>query len=405
MSQSSALTSSILILLSEVIKTKPGLILNKEVMGEDIAFADDVDDDGDEHYEDVPLSDEESGDKTDQTSNQAKDTKKNAISWVHNKNISTNRTKTRRYDPNVRNPLFAGAELVDLWELALLKSHYHPSTALFAEKILNDESIDYSGDPMNDFSLKHFLDRFVFRNPKKVDKKANSTSTRVFGRLPSADKTSNQLTISSKEYVNQPENRIPIDEKFIHHYLKQRISQKTDGYDSDVESVTSVEFESLLDRLEPMAKKDFAKDLYKDDKNKKTKKSKKSDEDSDEESDDELGEQFDDEDLDGEDSDMEFDEDDPEFNDAFGGVDSELEEALEENDPELGPKKRKRGFDKITSDLFASADEFAQLLEANESDSGLSDAEVEVDQKTEFRNRRKLGRNKKKKFNRKDIDL
>ena len=148
-----------------------------------------------------------------------------------------------------------------------------------------------------------------------------------------------------------------------------------------------------------MSKKDFAKDVYKEDKkqNKKNKKSKDSDEGSADDFDDQL-----DEDPDGDDSDMEFDEDDPEFADAFGGVDSELEDALEES--ETNPKKRKQGFDRITNDLFASADEFAQLLEANESDTGLSDAEVAVDQKTEFRNRRKLGR-KKKKFNRKDIDI
>jgi len=127
------------------------------------------------------------------------------------------------------------------------------------------------------------------------------------------------------------------------------------------------------------------------------------DEDLDGGSDDDFGE-----DVDGDESDMEYDEDDPDFADAFGGVDSELEDALEENednDSDLRPKKKqKKGFDRMTNDLFASADEFAQLLEANESDSGMSEAEVNVDQKTEFRNRRKLGR-KKKKFNRKDIDI
>jgi len=70
-------------------------------------------------------------------------------------------------------------------------------------------------------------------------------------------------------------------------------------------------------------------------------------------------------------------------------------------------KKPKKGFDKITNDLFASADEFAQLLEANESDNDLSDGEGDhiKDKKTEFKIRRKLGRNKRKKFNKKDLDL
>ena len=400
-------------MISEVLKSKPGLLLTKEVNREDIPN-EDIEDDGDEHYDDVTLSDDERDVKTtEETSDTRDDPKRKGVSWVHNKNIDTNRTKTGHYDPNARNPLFAGAELSDLWELTLMKSHYHPSTALFTEKILNDESIDYSGDPINDFSLKHFLDRFVFRNPKKLDKNsAKSTSNRVFGRVTTYTDSQPSVTINSKDYVNQPESRIPIDERFIHHYLRQRLdSRKTDGYDSDVESVNSVEFESLLDRLEPMSKKDFAKDVYKNNNEKKIKKSnEESDEDSggDEDSDEEFDEHFD-EDPDGGDSEVDFDADDPEFAEAFGGVDSELEEAFDDNESQMVPKKRKRGFDKITNDLFASADEFAQLLEGNESDSGLSDVvdddESKGDRKSEFKKRRKLGRNKKNKFNKRDLDI
>lgn len=32
---------------------------------------------------------------------------------------------------------------------------------------LQGESINYSGDPLEDFTLVRFLDRFAYRNPKK----------------------------------------------------------------------------------------------------------------------------------------------------------------------------------------------------------------------------------------------
>lgn len=35
------------------------------------------------------------------------------------------------------------------------------------------DSIQYSGDPLQDFTLIRFLDRFVFRNPKQLKEKRN----------------------------------------------------------------------------------------------------------------------------------------------------------------------------------------------------------------------------------------
>ena len=391
LSQDSSLTSAILILISEVMKTKPALSLGREVKVNTAVLEDE---DDDEHYEDVPISDdEEKSDKHEDISigtdpgevQNSKEHNPKMVSWVHSKNIDTNRTKTLQYDPNIRNPQFCGAELVDLWELNLLKMSYHPTTSLFAEKMLSNEAIDYSGDPITDFSVKHFLDRFVFRNPKR---KTGSKASRVFGRVPTTS-SADQKTINTKEYVSQSESRIPLDEKFIYDYMKQRMSEKTDDNDSDG-SVSDTEFDKLLDRLEPMSKRDFAKDVLK-----KSKKGKVKDE-----SESELEDQELDEDDAGDDDDLDFDADDPEFAEAFGDVDEELEDALgNQSKDNSRTKKRKKGFDSLSTSLFASADEFSQLLEGNDSDSGLSDEDSKgnTDRKTEFRNRRKLGRNSKKK--------
>lgn len=40
---------------------------------------------------------------------------------------------------------------------------------MFANRILAKEPLNYFGDPLQDFTQMRFLDKFVFRNPKKLD--------------------------------------------------------------------------------------------------------------------------------------------------------------------------------------------------------------------------------------------
>ncbi|EDW34736.1 GL12740 [Drosophila persimilis] len=74
-----------------------------------------------------------------------------------------------KYDPYHRVPAFAGAAYTLRHELLLLRQHYHPTVQVFAEQILEQKRIDYYGDPLRDFGLPHFLERFAFKNPKKLD--------------------------------------------------------------------------------------------------------------------------------------------------------------------------------------------------------------------------------------------
>jgi len=102
------------------------------------------------------------------------------------------------YDPTKREPKYAGADAALLWELAPLALHYHPSVRKFADDVMANPSagIAYDGDPLADFTVRRlafgggarvisslpapsqpispyhvqlmsFLDRFVFKNPKK----------------------------------------------------------------------------------------------------------------------------------------------------------------------------------------------------------------------------------------------
>lgn len=45
---------------------------------------------------------------------------------------------------------------------------------------MEGQPIDYCGDPLQDFTLIRFLDRFVFRNPKQVSAKEIKGSSQRF---------------------------------------------------------------------------------------------------------------------------------------------------------------------------------------------------------------------------------
>ena len=79
------------------------------------------------------------------------------------------------YDSTKRDPQFAQGEHSFLNELHLLEKHYHPSVQRMAKFIIenyNKDIISYNGDPLLDFSLTNFLEKFMLKNPKiKKEKK------------------------------------------------------------------------------------------------------------------------------------------------------------------------------------------------------------------------------------------
>ena len=52
--------------------------------------------------------------------------------------------------------------------------HSHPTIRAFASHVLfkSSEKLEYSGDPLLDFSLSNFLDRIAFKEPKSEAKLA-----------------------------------------------------------------------------------------------------------------------------------------------------------------------------------------------------------------------------------------
>jgi len=116
-----------------------------------------------------------------------------------------------------------------MWELAELQKHFHPSvskvrqsneplslflfrsgtkpwwpknnTLQWAALLLEGQSISYQGNPLQDFTLTAFLDRFSFRNPKQKEREKGGRPFSPFEKvaLGVAD-----LSVFSKGSLMQP---------------------------------------------------------------------------------------------------------------------------------------------------------------------------------------------------------
>merc|ERR1712059_19203 len=272
--------------------------------------------------------------------------------------------------------------------------------------------IKYSGDPLSDFTIARFLDRFVFRNPKKNPEKNKPTT--VLGKRniyrPSGSKA---LAPDSKDFRNRDLESVPEDEVYIYKYFKEKVERKGEKNDDDSESVTSEEFNSFLDKMGGRNNDfddeniDFAGGVSEEKKGKR--KSEDDDEDEDEEdegADEEQPEESDDEPagLDGEDDgdfqDLSSGEDDIAMDDGdmdldeegFGGSDEDDfdEEGFGGDDVEdddkftvkLKAKPKKTKFPKFDPNnlesILADAEEFAHLLDEND-DGGQTESVANTD--------------------------
>ncbi|CAH0718588.1 unnamed protein product, partial [Brenthis ino] len=288
------------------------------------------------------------------------------------------------YNPFARNPSFAGANCSAYLELLPLARHFHPSVKLFAGKLINDQIIQYSGDPLKDFAGIRFLDRFVFKNPKKRTendlegevKKVKGSHPKFAVRKNYTAKGIKSLPVNSSSYLNEDSKKIPVDEKFLYDFLQKRREVKdSDDEDSDADSVTSEDFEQYLDTVtgSRAQESDEELDFLAEMKTSKQKRPKKGEEMSDNELDGDEDDENGDEQIDegGSDGDLDIsgDEDEP----VLSGDEDEL--LLEDDDDDddhidVPDKKSAKGKNKFKikgnedlGSLFASAEEFSTLLE------------------------------------------
>lgn len=173
-------------------------------------------------------------------------------------------TSSYHYDGRKREPQYANAQNSCLWEIVPLLSHYHPSVALHASQLLYGQNITTKPD-LELHTLSHFLDRFVYRNPKKAlqgdnnnamkpDGKGKDVSGLVLMRKGvSASTIISEIPLNNENFAKKDQNEIPVDQLFFHRYVSQKLadegivrdkqnknkrkrSGRDDGDDSDIDS-------------------------------------------------------------------------------------------------------------------------------------------------------------------------
>ncbi|XP_060651700.1 uncharacterized protein F23B12.7 [Drosophila nasuta] len=180
------------------------------------------DGDGEEVYKDVKEEDEEG----EQKEKKEEAAEKKPSSW-HHASLAANQADAKvrnidacKYDPYHRVPAFAGAGYALRNELLLLRQHYHPTVQVFAEQILLEKRIDYYGDPLRDFGLPHFLERFAFKNPKKLEHQPVAE-----GAASAAHKRYTSFGARGKPVRSLTKLNCTEDELFIFNYLEQKRKQ------------------------------------------------------------------------------------------------------------------------------------------------------------------------------------
>nr|XP_045603961.1 CCAAT/enhancer-binding protein zeta-like [Procambarus clarkii] len=288
--QSCNMICGILYLISEVVKEKPGLKTMTQMLLRNYLFdCNDDDDDGLEVFSDAEdLNEVESTEEDKESyknidkvltvtekrnddgyisvSGQENAAKSNLVkpsalsSWVHSLNTGPTTSNSAVYDPYHRNPLYCGAEYSPLWELAYLQAHYHPSVSLFATKLIAGESIDYSGDPLQDFTLMRFLDRFVYKNPKKMEGQTDGAGGNVLGRRTQyVPQGARRLAVNTEEFCALDPEKVPVDEQFFYRYFTQyKTTLKTEPVDKeDADSVEDEEFDEYMRRMQGVSADDL----------------------------------------------------------------------------------------------------------------------------------------------------
>ena len=190
------------------------------------------------------------------------------------------------YDSTKRDPQFAQGEYSFLNELFLLEKHYHPSVQRMAKFIIenyNKDIISYNGDPLLDFSLTNFLEKFMLKNPKikkekKEIKKIENDDDELKKFINEEENINNNIENNNKEIddfefidkFNKIYPEITSDKNYLKKMKKKEKKMKTE---EDVDEMIGnqeynqddLEIEKYADKVIDDEYKKYDKDIDDDD--------------------------------------------------------------------------------------------------------------------------------------------
>ncbi|TYZ63547.1 hypothetical protein PybrP1_005220 [[Pythium] brassicae (nom. inval.)] len=136
------------------------------------------------------------------------------------------------YDPRKRNPLFANADKACAWELHHLVHHYHPSVQMFARQLLEnrDTGIQYAGDPLVDFTMHAFFEKFVNKKPRhKGDASASTSAAAASASSHQRAKGWIFAPINTEAVLQAAEESVDESDKFFYKFFKERAAREGDA--------------------------------------------------------------------------------------------------------------------------------------------------------------------------------
>lgn len=157
------------------------------------------------------------------------------------------------YDMNKRDPRFTNADKTALWEIIYFMNHFHPSVKLYAERLFNgaDEGSEPLVKPdLGLHTLAHFLDKFVYKNPKTAGSTKGSSimqplnGSQTMSLLMKSSNLNKQpdVPVNMKDWFNRNVEDVQPDEKFFYEFFKNKDSKakvstegEGEGEDSDLD--------------------------------------------------------------------------------------------------------------------------------------------------------------------------
>ncbi|KNC81409.1 hypothetical protein SARC_06273 [Sphaeroforma arctica JP610] len=203
MEQEPPFVTAVLFMISQIIVSKPQLQALITVKAPKPSFDDTA---ADQTETISTVTEAESNSEVESESKESKEARQTPKNWA---------SVYGSYDPTKREPLYAGGDTTCLWELTLLARHYHPSVAKFAATILMGRKIEYSSDPLVDFTLIHFLDKFVYKNAKKKE------STRGISLMQRRKFAATDDDTTSEKFANKIPSLVAPENMFMHQYLTE----------------------------------------------------------------------------------------------------------------------------------------------------------------------------------------
>ncbi|KAG1830216.1 ribosome biogenesis protein [Suillus variegatus] len=188
------------------------------------------------------------------------------VSGLRDFSRGSHSTSEEQYDPRKRDPQFAHPSASPLFELIPLIHHYHPAVSLHAQQLLSGQPITSNPD-LSLNTLSHFLDRFVYKNPKKIKTKgssamqpAASANDRIGVKLLKGESFGGALP-NDEKFLSRPLQDIPVDEVFFHkHFLRKRDSDAEESDDASDVDASASELEEAQDKDVDDAERDDDED-------------------------------------------------------------------------------------------------------------------------------------------------